>query len=100
MQINGPARLQTTQSLDATSPLQPTEAATESGQADAVAANPTGGADEISISQQAELLSRINDIPDIRQDRVDQIRAEITQGTYETEQKIDATVSRLLDEIA
>ena len=34
------------------------------------------------------------------QDRVDQIRAEIANGTYETDDKIDIAVSQLLDEIA
>ena len=57
------------------------------------------GADEISISQEANLLSKVGDIPDIRQERVDQIRAEIASGAYETEEKIDIAVSRLLDEI-
>jgi anti-sigma28 factor (negative regulator of flagellin synthesis) len=37
--------------------------------------------------------------PDIRQDRVNSIRAQIASGTYETAGKLDTAVSRLLDEI-
>ena len=99
MEIHGPAHLQTTASVDGTQSLQPTDATTETQQSNAIASNPAAGADEVSISHEAGMLSRIDDIPDIRQDRVDQIRAEIANGVYETEERIDIAVSRLLDEI-
>jgi flagellar biosynthesis anti-sigma factor FlgM len=99
MQIHGPAHLQTTTSVEGTQSLQPTDAANETRQTDGIASNPAAGADEISISQEADLLSRIGDVPDIRQERVDQIRAEIASGVYETEERMDTAVSRLLDEI-
>jgi negative regulator of flagellin synthesis FlgM len=38
-------------------------------------------------------------LPEIRQDRVDQIRAQIADGTYESEEKLEIAVGRLLDEI-
>ena len=100
MQINGSAKLSGAPSVDAATPVRPTEATEAAEQTNSVAASPTGGADEVSISEQADLLSRINDIPDIRQDRVDQIRTQIANGTYETQEKVDIAVSRLLDEIA
>ncbi len=99
MQIHGPAHLQTTTSVDSAQSVQSTDAAIDAKQTDAVASSPAAGADEISISQEAEMLSRVADIPDIRQDRVDQIRAEIANGVYETEERLDVAVSRLLDEI-
>ena len=46
------------------------------------------------------MMSRIQEMPEIRQERVDQIRAEIAEGVYETDEKLDVAVSRLLDEIA
>jgi len=88
MQIHGPAHLQTTTSVEGTQSLQPTDAANETHQTNALTSNPAASADEISISQEADLLSRIGDIPDVRQERV-----------YETEDRIDTAVSRLLDEI-
>ena len=57
------------------------------------------GPDEVSFSQEAELISQTREIPDIRADRVASIRAEIQAGTYETDEKLDIALSRLLDEI-
>ena len=99
MQIHGPAHLQTTTSVEGTQSLQPTDAANETHQTNAMTSNPAASAAAVSISQEADLLSRIGDIPDVRQERVDQIRAEIASGVYETEERIDTAVSRLLDEI-
>lgn len=68
------------------------------------AANPAAPiSDELQISpaaqEAAHLVEQIGQIPDIRQDRVDEIRAQIDAGTYETDEKIQTAVERLLDEI-
>jgi negative regulator of flagellin synthesis FlgM len=55
--------------------------------------------DQIDISPEAELVGRVGDVPDIRADRVAEIRAQIEAGVYETEAKLDIAVGRLLDEI-
>jgi len=59
--------------------------------------------DELQISpaaqEAAQLVEQVKQIPDIRQDRVDAIRAQIAAGTYETDEKIQIAVARLLDEI-
>ena len=54
--------------------------------------------DEVQISDAANLIEKIQQMPDIRQDRVASIR-QIAQGDYETPARLDAAVSRLLDEI-
>jgi negative regulator of flagellin synthesis FlgM len=41
----------------------------------------------------------VHDLPDVRQDRVNEIRAQIKAGTYDTDEKLDLALSRLLDEI-
>lgn len=46
------------------------------------------------------MVSRMRDIPEIRADRVAQIRAAIEAGTYETPDKIEIAVGRLLDELS
>ena len=61
--------------------------------------NTVGGADELDISHEAELVSRVKELPDIRTDLVADIRAQIESGTYETEEKMDIALGRLLDEI-
>ena len=67
-------------------------------------------ADKVEISDQAKqtsgtsqvehLKELMNDIPDIRADKVAQIRAEIEAGTFETEDRINGAIDRLLDELA
>ena len=67
--------------------------------------NPT---DQVDISAEAELNSQtvdmvnqlqIQDLPEIRADRVTQIREAIEAGTYETPEKLELAIDRLLDEI-
>ncbi|MBC8868420.1 MAG: flagellar biosynthesis anti-sigma factor FlgM [Planctomycetes bacterium] len=58
------------------------------------------GVDELDISQEADLVDRVSDLPDIRADRVAEVRAEIAAGVYETDEKLDIALGRLLDEIS
>lgn len=56
-------------------------------------------ADEVQISDAARLAEQAGGAADIRYDRVAEIRAQIAAGTYETPEKLEIAVSRLLDEI-
>lgn len=55
--------------------------------------------DEVEISEAGRLVDQARAVPEIRQDRVDAIRVQIAEGTYETPEKLDTAVERLLDEI-
>ncbi|HEX4148307.1 MAG TPA: flagellar biosynthesis anti-sigma factor FlgM [Pirellulales bacterium] len=55
--------------------------------------------DQLDISPAGQLLDQINQMPDIRQDRVSQLRSAIAGGTYETDDKLNTAVNNLLDEI-
>ena len=55
--------------------------------------------DELEISDVARLTEQAREVPEIRQDKVDSIRAEIAKGTYDTDAKLDVAIERLLDEI-
>ena len=55
--------------------------------------------DELQLSDAARLVEQVHQAPDIRQDRVDSIRAQIASGTYETPEKLNVAVEHLLDEI-
>jgi negative regulator of flagellin synthesis FlgM len=59
-----------------------------------------GGVDQLDISPEADFVAQARDLPEIREDRVATIRAQIKSGTYETAEKLDLALSRLLDEIA
>jgi negative regulator of flagellin synthesis FlgM len=54
--------------------------------------------DELDISEAARLAAETQS-QGIRQDRVDAIRAQIAEGTYETPEKLSLAVDRLLDQI-
>lgn len=61
--------------------------------------SPAAGGDQLDISAAGEVQSRLSEIPDIRADRVQSIRQAIANGTYETADKLDTALERLLDEI-
>ncbi|MFQ5414939.1 MAG: flagellar biosynthesis anti-sigma factor FlgM [Phycisphaerae bacterium] len=59
-----------------------------------------GGADRVEFSALAATLADLSDAvteSSFRLARVAAIRSEIARGTYETRERIDATVERLLD---
>jgi negative regulator of flagellin synthesis FlgM len=64
------------------------------------AAPPEQIRDEVNISDAASLVDQARNTPDVRQERIDAIRAQIAEGTYETPEKLDVALDRLLDEIA
>ena len=57
------------------------------------------GVDQLDLSPQAEFVAQARDLPEIREERVAAIRAQIASGIYETPEKLDIALSRLLDEI-
>ena len=90
MEIHGPSHIQGPQSIKAPQRLEPTQVDTSLD---------TTPLDQVDISMEADLVSRVHELPDIRADRVEGIRAEIDAGVYETDEKLDVAVGRLLDEI-
>lgn len=59
----------------------------------------SAGSDRLEISPAAEAAIRAAESGDIRHDLVARIRSEIAAGTYETPEKLDRALDRLLDEI-
>lgn len=57
---------------------------------------PTG--DVVEISTVARLAAQIHNVPEVRAELVARVRAEIQAGTYETQERIDSTVERLMGE--
>jgi negative regulator of flagellin synthesis FlgM len=92
MQVNGLSHLHSAQSI---SGPHRTHAAEATSRADSWL-----GVDQLDISPEADLVSRVRDLPDTRADRVSELRAQIASGTYEAEAKLDVALGRLLDEMA
>lgn len=55
--------------------------------------------DQVQISLEARLKALLEKVPEVRQDRIDQIRAEIEAGTYETNERIDIAIDRLIEDL-
>jgi negative regulator of flagellin synthesis FlgM len=62
--------------------------------------NSFAGVDQLDISPEADFVAQARELPEIREERVAALRAQIQSGTYETADKLDMALSRLLDEIA
>jgi negative regulator of flagellin synthesis FlgM len=56
-------------------------------------------ADVVEISNVARLTLKVNELPEIRADLVERVKAEIAAGTYETPERIDIAVNRLMEEL-
>jgi len=55
--------------------------------------------DVIEISAAARLAAQVNSIPEVRVDLVSRVKAEIEAGTYETQERIDIAVQRLMQDL-
>ncbi|GIW95250.1 MAG: hypothetical protein KatS3mg110_3291 [Pirellulaceae bacterium] len=91
MHVYGPMHIHSAQ------PINPPHRSPAGSSAQPVALS---GVDELDISAEAQQLSQSRDAAGIRADRVAAIRAQIEAGTYETPEKLEIAVSRLLDRLA
>ena len=92
MQIYGPSQIHGAQNVNAP------HSARVAGPTAAPTASSIG--DRLDISEAGQIAGRLADVPDIRADRVQELRAAILDGSYETEDKLSTALDRLLDEIA
>ena len=60
------------------------------------AAAPVDAVDRLELSEVAIRLAQLDDRPDAR---VERVRREIAEGTYESDQRIDATIERLFADL-
>ena len=58
----------------------------------------SAGADRVELSAHAQLLHRLLQLPDVRAELVETVHQAIRDGTYETPEKLEAAVQRLLEE--
>jgi len=65
----------------------------------AAAADRPAIADRLELSGVSHLLAKLKS-DDVRVDKVREIKAQIEAGAYETDEKLDTAIERLLDELA
>ncbi|MBN2561699.1 MAG: flagellar biosynthesis anti-sigma factor FlgM [Phycisphaerae bacterium] len=59
--------------------------------------NPVTPQDRVEISELADFLSRLAELPEARARKIVEVRGSIASGAYETSEKLDLAVERLLD---
>lgn len=92
MQIRGTSSIGATPQVDLTEKASSIENQSSVPQIDTT--------DQVEISSEAQLIANTQETSGVRSERVAEIRQQIQSGQYETPEKIDAAVERLLDEIA
>jgi negative regulator of flagellin synthesis FlgM len=55
--------------------------------------------DQVEISPLGQMLDGISRLPEIRHERVEEIRRQIAAGTYDTPAKLELALDRMLDEL-
>lgn len=58
------------------------------------------GEDTVDFSSRAQWLSKLADLPDIRHDLVNRVKAEIARGTYDNAERIDGALDKLVEDLA
>lgn len=81
----------------------------------AVPIRPTGGApttrdpqvkatqlprDQLEISSAGKMLDQLSQNPDVRAERIARIKEAIANGTYDTDEKLEAALSRMFDSLS
>jgi anti-sigma28 factor (negative regulator of flagellin synthesis) len=56
------------------------------------------GSDKVEFSQAGMLLARVRAMPDIRSDRVEDIRQQIARGTYVDDDKLGRALDALVED--
>lgn len=56
-------------------------------------------ADHVEVSEVATYLNKLRQLPAVRQDLVESIRAQIAADTYDTPEKFDAAIEELLNDL-
>ncbi|MBM81249.1 MAG: flagellar biosynthesis protein FlgM [Planctomycetaceae bacterium] len=91
MEVNGPG------SVQGAFPVKPVQQTPETAQpTESQSITPQ---DEVEISSAGRMMETLNQSSELRAERLAQIKSEIESGTYETPDKLEAALERLLDEI-
>ena len=92
MQIRGTSNVQTPTQVNFNSKVQSTDTNAQATRFDTT--------DQVEISNEAQMLAGMNDASSVRSERVNAIRQQIAMGQYETADKLEVAMERLLDELA
>ncbi len=91
MEVNGPG------SIHRANPASTFRPAVS--KADSPSVKPIEISDKLDISSAAEMLDKLNQSGNLQSERLAQIKSAIEAGVYETPEKLEAALSKLLNEI-
>lgn len=60
---------------------------------------PQAPQDQLELSSAGKMLDQLNQSPDMRAERIARIKEAIENGTYDTDEKLEAALSNLLDSL-
>ena len=55
--------------------------------------------DRAEISEAAQLLNKLSEVPEIRMEKIEELKELIATGRYESKEKIEQAVEKLMEEL-
>ncbi len=80
-------------------PIGKADTSTTPSQTEVGGAQKIDTTDEVQISSAAEMMQQLGETSSLHTERLAQIKAAIDAGTYETPEKLEAALGKMLDEI-
>ena len=78
---------------------EPLRATTSTAGGGGKKAQPTEDVERVEASEVAKLAAKIRQIPPVREELIEQIKAELDAGNYENPHRIEVAVERLMEEL-
>jgi len=60
---------------------------------------PSRGSDTVQLSDQARLLSKLKQLPEIREGLVNSVKSQIEAGSYDTDERFDTAINSLIEDL-
>lgn len=57
------------------------------------------GSDSVELSQMAQWLHKLHSLPAVRQDVIDRVTAQLSDGTYMNEERLEKAIEALAEEL-
>ncbi|MFN0058351.1 MAG: flagellar biosynthesis anti-sigma factor FlgM [Planctomycetota bacterium] len=89
--------IENTTGLSGSQPIKPVGAVNKAAKAYG-ATTPTAKTDEAQISERARLFQKLSEVPAVREERIEELKKLIEDGTYETEERIRGAVDSIIRE--
>ena len=56
--------------------------------------------DRVQLSEQSRFLSKLKQLPEVREGLVNSVKSQIESGNYDTDERFDTAVNALLDDLS